>query len=124
LQAVISASQVKDGETAANVYIPTPDASQLIDYYDAHYNRAFKLPKSLIRYSCVVEDSVGVPYCMDERDQVWLTKYNTEQKDEELKLSEDAFEGITWELEKLTDEKQREVGQCLFGQPPPSMRGE
>ncbi len=107
MQAVISAAQVRDAKTAASVYIPTPDASRLVDFYDEMYNRPFKMPKSLICFSSVVEDSIGTLFCADELEQVWLAEYNKDKTHPELTL--DQFEAIMSLLEVMTDAFQREV---------------
>lgn len=110
MQAVISAAQVR--EKSAAVYIPTPDATQLIDFYPQHYNRHFKLPKSLIKFSNLVEDCVGSAYCMDEIDDAWLKDFNSNLMMDEggvEMLNADDFETVISELERLTDAKQKEL---------------
>lgn len=118
LQAVISAAQVRDSK-AASVYIPTPDASRLIDYYDKLYSRPFKMPTNLIRFSNVVEDCIGTAYCMDADDMKWLKSYNAAQTKRRTKenssapaehVSETDFERLLSELEKATDDRRREGG--------------
>ena len=48
MQAVISASQVDGPRT--EVYIPVPDASYEVDYYNDLYKDTFTRPARLIRY--------------------------------------------------------------------------
>ncbi len=86
------------------------------------------MPKSLIRFSSIVEDSIGCPYCLDEKDLSWLAEFNKQlmtaksRKDgssAELQsstttshtpiLSEDYFEQMLDELEKVTEAKRKEV---------------
>jgi enhancer of polycomb-like protein len=111
LQAVISAAQVR--EKSANVYIPIPDATQLIDYYSQLYNRPFRQPKSLIRFSSLVEDSVGTPYCLDEVDDAWLREFSNRMDDGEdgsvETISPDQFEILISELERISEAKQKDV---------------
>ena len=117
MQAVISASQIQlrdsdQSKAAASVYIPTPDASYLIDYYDTFYNRHFKRPRTYIRFSLQVEDCSGPAYCMDDRDVEWLASYNNNNNNNNsssgnIKLSELEFETLISEFERITDVRQK-----------------
>lgn len=74
---MIIAAQVAARETTATAaYIPTPDASQLIDYYEELYSRRFQLPTNLLKFSRTVEEVCGPSYCMDARDVQWLREFN------------------------------------------------
>lgn len=109
MQAVISAAQVR--EKAANVYIPIPDATQLIDYYTQLYNRPFRQPKSLIRFSSIVEDCIGTSYCMDEADDAWLREINSSMDEDGTAqtITPDQFEILFTELERISETKQKDV---------------
>ncbi|KAI9486070.1 MAG: enhancer of polycomb-like-domain-containing protein [Benjaminiella poitrasii] len=106
LQAAISAAQAAV-TTGASVekYIPTPDASRLIesDKFHALYKKKFKEPSTLIRFSSTVEDSIGCPYFMDEEDEEFLKDYNKQYPGEIL--SEDLFEKIIWECESIANQQ-------------------
>ncbi|KAI9487265.1 MAG: enhancer of polycomb-like-domain-containing protein [Benjaminiella poitrasii] len=104
LQAAISAHQAAV-TTGAKIetYIPTPDASSTIDrkQYELFYKKKFKEPSTLIRFSSTVEDTSGCPYVMDDLDETFLNKYNTDH----TTLSEDDFEKIMYQFESITKEK-------------------
>ncbi|TPX51372.1 hypothetical protein SeMB42_g01632 [Synchytrium endobioticum] len=95
------------GAGAAQVYIPTPDASKLLYNYDQLYYRPFHRPKTLIRFSAQLEDCIGCPYNLDEVDDEWLNSYNASIQMENLEsnLSIDAFESLMAVLEKMVAEK-------------------
>jgi len=103
LQAVINAANATTlGAKGKQNYIPTPDAikSKGINY-DELYPRVFSQPATYIRFSSTVEDSIGVPYCMDDEDVDFLAKLNdgkdADGRDREDKLSqcsEDTFEEV------------------------------
>ncbi|CEP11311.1 hypothetical protein [Parasitella parasitica] len=105
LQAAISAAQAAV-TTGASVekYIPTPDASRLIpdNEYQLLYKKNYKEPSTLIRFSSTVEDSIGCPYYMDEKDEEYLEAYNKEHPSEVL--SEDLFEQIMWDIESIASQ--------------------
>jgi hypothetical protein len=48
-----------------------------------------------------VEDTSGCPYCMDEADEDFLNKFNTDH----TTLSEDDFEKIMYQIESITKDK-------------------
>ncbi|OAD02739.1 hypothetical protein MUCCIDRAFT_162357 [Mucor lusitanicus CBS 277.49] len=104
LQAAISAHQAAV-TTGAKIesYIPIPDASKEIDHkeYEALYKKKYKEPSTLIRFSSTVEDTSGCPYVMDELDESFLNKYNTDH----TTLSEDDFEKIMYQFESITKDK-------------------
>jgi enhancer of polycomb-like protein len=63
--------------TADAAYIPTPDATGIIDNYDALYPMSvFVEPSTYIRFSDTVEDVTGAPYTMDEEDRAFLEHLN------------------------------------------------
>jgi len=63
-------------------HIPIPDAAGLVDpaTYEALYAHSkIFLPSSYIRFSDTVEDTLGgVLYTMDEEDETWLNRFNSE----------------------------------------------
>ncbi|KAH9457122.1 hypothetical protein MJO29_011115 [Puccinia striiformis f. sp. tritici] len=63
-------------------HIPIPDAAGLVDpaTYEALYAHSkIFLPSSYIRFSDTVEDTLGgVLYTMDEEDEEWLNRFNSE----------------------------------------------
>lgn len=65
------------------------------------YKKKYKEPSTLIRFSSTVEDTIGCPYFMDEIDEEFLNKYNTNH----TTLSEDDFEKIMYEFESTIKEK-------------------
>ncbi|ORZ24141.1 enhancer of polycomb-like-domain-containing protein [Absidia repens] len=103
LQAAISAAQaaVTTGVTV-NTYIPTPDASSVIDpkEFSKMYKKKYKEPSTLIRFSSTVEDTTGCPYVMDEEDDTYYKKHRGQ-----LSLSEDEFEKLMWEFETITNQQ-------------------
>ncbi|KAI8089418.1 enhancer of polycomb-like-domain-containing protein [Halteromyces radiatus] len=103
LQAAISAAQaaVTTGATV-QTYIPTPDASNVIDAkeFSKLYKKKYKEPSTLIRFSSTVEDTTGCPYVMDEDDDVYYKKHKNS-----LSLSEDDFEKLMWEFESITNQQ-------------------
>ena len=95
LQAALIASQ---NNSFGTVVIPTPDASKLWANYESFYSEDYVLPKSLIRFSAVIEDSRGIPFDLDEEDLEFLEKW---QQDADAAVSQDLFEELLWTLEKL-----------------------
>lgn len=65
------------------------------------YKKKYKEPSTLIRFSSTVEDTCGCPYVMDELDETFLNKYNSEH----TTLSEDDFEKIMYQFESITKDK-------------------
>ena len=102
LQAALIASQ---NNTLGTVVIPTPDASKVWPNYSSFYSGDYSLPKSLIRFSALIEDSRGVPYDLDEKDLEFLGKW---QENADTAISEELFEELLWSLEKLGDERGTE----------------
>ncbi|KAJ2814501.1 Enhancer of polycomb-like protein 1, partial [Coemansia furcata] len=105
LQAAISATHAAaTGEAPSKqVYIPTPDASKVIDAYDELYLKNFACPTSLIRSSETVEECCAPLYCMDDEDAEWLAAFNARRaKAEQPAMSEDQFELGMDQLETLT----------------------
>jgi enhancer of polycomb-like protein len=69
--------------------------------YDELYPKAFTQPSTNIRFSSTVEDSIGVPYCMNDDDVEFLAKLNDgkdanghSRKDKLGHCSEDMFEEV------------------------------
>ncbi|KAJ9064950.1 Enhancer of polycomb-like protein 1 [Entomophthora muscae] len=98
LQIAILASQAAyTGGNVTSKYIPTPDASKIIEDYNTLYPADFKQPSALISYDDIYEDSIGTTYCLDEVDQELLRSVN----DPALKkLRETRFEEIMSLLEE------------------------
>lgn len=89
LQAVISASAAallrSTRATGADLsvtkpaiaHIPTPDATGVVSNYSQFYkSNAYVDPHSYIRFGDTVEETMGIPYTMDEDDADWLEDYN------------------------------------------------
>lgn len=97
-----SASTAALGEKTQQSFIPTPDAVKAKGCdYDKLYPKVFSSPATYIRFSSTVEESVGVPYCMDDQDVAVLAKLNegkdvsgNSRKDKLSNCSEDAFEEV------------------------------
>ncbi|CCE80526.1 Piso0_003645 [Millerozyma farinosa CBS 7064] len=133
LQQVINAAQKallgsktqdknKKEQAEKAIYIPTPDASRVWPEAYKYYNDfSFKEPESYIKFSATVEDTVGVEYNMDEADEEFLQKLNTQFKekhktkeeskrnaghDDIAECSELEFELVCDKLEKIIEEKQ------------------
>ncbi|QDS70041.1 hypothetical protein FKW77_003995 [Venturia effusa] len=104
LQAVISAAQA-GGVSAANLFIPTPEAITSDAQYERLYPRQFQQPSTYIRFSSTVEDCVGCPYCMTHEDTVFLKQYNAKQRKNQ-QCSEDLFEEVMHFFEKCSATKQ------------------
>ena len=83
-------------------YIPTPDATKAKGVkYDDLYPKVFSQPSTYIRFSSTVEDSIGVPYCMNDDDVEVLARLNDgkdvngqPRKDKLNQCSEDTFEEV------------------------------
>lgn len=73
MQAAINASLSKGSQP---VYIPTPDASHIIDDYDSFYSPTFTLSKTPISVKegnlSEFTSPAGVWYCLDEADASWI----------------------------------------------------
>jgi hypothetical protein len=100
LQAAISAAHVMGNATT--IYIPTPDASKEVPDYDDLYPNNFKMPKSLIRTTEMLEHTMPMIYDMNEDDETWLTQYNATAT---RKMTEEQLELFIDQLEKLTKAK-------------------
>jgi enhancer of polycomb-like protein len=94
------------------VVIPTPDASRLFPDHEKYYKPGiFSQPKTLIKFSAPLEECNGVPYCLDEKDDVFLVQYRSKCEKGENGLSEqcfiddDLFESIMYTFERLGAEK-------------------
>lgn len=139
LQQVINAAQrvllgatkdeSKEDAKASSVYIPTPDASRIWPDASKYYNdQVFLEPESFIKFSATVEDTLGVEYNMDEKDEEFfnnvllklypkLLKSNDKKKsetpavndmtlDDNRPCTELEFETICDKFEKTIEEKQ------------------
>ncbi|OUM59365.1 hypothetical protein PIROE2DRAFT_15115 [Piromyces sp. E2] len=99
----------QSGVAHHTTFIPTPDASRLINNYSDFYNKPFHQPKSLIRHSIPMEEAIGCLYNMDEQDDIFFAEYMKELKEgkikEEAKINEDQFEEVMYALENLTNQK-------------------
>lgn len=101
-QVIHSASTAALGEKTQQSFIPTPDAVKAKGVeYDKLYPKKFTSPSTYIRFSSTVEESVGVPYCMDDQDVAILAKLNegkdvngNSRKDKLSNCSEDTFEEV------------------------------
>ncbi|KAJ2482625.1 Enhancer of polycomb-like protein 1 [Coemansia sp. RSA 2131] len=96
LQAVISAAQAAatGSGPSKQMYIPTPDASRVVDGYDERYPATFTCPTSLIRSSETVEESCAPTYCMDDEDAQWVEQSGS--------MTAAEFETAMEQLETLT----------------------
>jgi len=68
---------------ALNYHIPTPDATGVIQeaaYATLYKANVYHEPHGFIRFSDTVEEASGgmggLGYCMDDRDEEWLTAFN------------------------------------------------
>ncbi|KAB8416336.1 hypothetical protein FH972_024856 [Carpinus fangiana] len=107
LQAVINAARAAAtaGANAAQVSIPTPDAVASSISYDKLYPPHFRQPHTYIRFSSTVEDSTGVPYCMNAEDDIFLKAFNTKRQPVQ-QCSEDEFEQLMSSYEETTAARQ------------------
>lgn len=100
LQAVLNAQSAM---SAPDVYIPTPSASIRWPEYDKYYRKGWVESSSYIRMSATVEDAAGCPYNMDERDDAFLQKMNSNVSE---KCTEDEFEMIAYFFETVVERQQ------------------
>ena len=106
LQAALSASQAAAiGGKVAQIYIPTPDATQSSIQYDKLYPLVFSQPATYIRFSSTVEDCTGCPYDLDEKDEDYLKSLN-KSKNASTRCSEDQFEEVMNCFEETAQMKQ------------------
>ncbi|KAG5513174.1 hypothetical protein PMAC_001544 [Pneumocystis sp. 'macacae'] len=92
--------------SSKQVYIPTPDASKIVDDYEKLYKKTFIEPSTFIRFSTTVEDCEGCSYSMNEEDSDWLLKFNANKRSKDNYCSEDVFELIMNQFELFANEKQ------------------
>lgn len=102
MQVALSSNQA--GVAATSVFIPTPDASTLIQDYSLFYSPTFHPPKSYISFSSVLDDVIGCPYNMDADDDKWLSKQKADQLLPDY-FTDDLYEVIIWTMERLANEK-------------------
>lgn len=85
LQAALSSSQIETSKSTVEggkpaYHIPTPKATLVLsaEQYEQEYpHNAYSDPVTYVRFSEVLEDlGRGVPYCLDDEDQLWLDKHN------------------------------------------------
>ncbi|KAF7846306.1 hypothetical protein BT93_L4637 [Corymbia citriodora subsp. variegata] len=105
LQQAIKASQ-KANEKVKDAYIPTPPTLSSDIQYDVLYPFGWQQPATYIRSSATVEDSAGVPYCMDEEDEVGLLLINKSLPSDLEQLDEDRFEAVMNHFEETAQAKQ------------------
>ncbi|KAI8913284.1 enhancer of polycomb-like-domain-containing protein [Gorgonomyces haynaldii] len=93
LQAALVANTTK-----TEVVIPTPDASQLVKQqdYETLYLPNFNQPKTLIRFSSMVEDVIGTDFNADEQMEQWISEQTED-------LTPDEFENVMNLLEACGD---------------------
>lgn len=102
------------GEKTQQSFIPTPDATKAKGIeYDKLYPKVFSSPATYIRFSSTVEESIGVPYCMDDEDVAFRAKLNSgkdkdgnNRKDKLSNCSEDAFEEVMSFFEETSSRLQ------------------
>lgn len=102
------------GEKTQQSFIPTPDATKAKGVeYDKLYPKVFSSPATYIRFSSTVEESVGVPYCMDDQDVAVRAKLNegkdfngNNRKDKLGNCSEDTFEEVMSFFEEASSRLQ------------------
>jgi hypothetical protein len=82
--------------------IPTPDASTLIDLpnYEQYYSPTFHLPKTLIKFSTLVEEVIGCLYNMSEEDYQWF-----ETLDPTWQVSAEECENAIYTLDLIGSDK-------------------
>lgn len=109
MQAVISAAQAAaqgaTGGKIAQLYIPTPEATQSHLVYDELYPKRFTQPATYIRFSSTVEDTSGCPYNMTSDDVAFLKAYN-QKRTKGPHCSEDDFEEVMNFFEETAQTKQ------------------
>ena len=93
------------GGKVVQVFIPTPDASKVVEDYDKLYPKKFSQPYSYIRFSSTVEDTSGCLYSMGEDDEAFLKTLDPVKK-----YDEDGFERIMQFLEVAALHKQPYLG--------------
>ena len=101
-QAIKAAAGVK----AKDAYIPTPPTIASNVQYDVLYPRRFQQPATYIRSSSTVEDCAGIPYCMDEEDDVSFKQINATLPKGVPECSEDLFEEVMNFFEETAQNKQ------------------
>lgn len=117
-------SDNKSVKTEEKTYIPTPSTQQNWDEFNSFYHGQFIQPKNYIKFSATVEDCCGTTYNMDEKDELFLNKFNSESngasddksKDnskltednskDNSKLTEDEFELLCASFEHAIKERQ------------------
>jgi len=95
-------------------YIPTPDASKVVDDYVDFYDQTWKQPKSFIRFSLQIDECIGCRYNVDTMDLEWMEKAKKKDdfpKDHEFR--EDELEAVIANLERLANEKMMGVSPTL-----------
>ncbi|RMD44481.1 hypothetical protein DV735_g653, partial [Chaetothyriales sp. CBS 134920] len=107
LQQAIRASQAqKQDAKLQDAYIPTPPSIVSDIKYDALYPKGFQQPATYIRSSATVEDCAGIPYCMDEEDELALKLINKDLANGHPPVTEDQFEEVMNFLEDTSATRQ------------------
>ena len=106
MQAALSASQAAAiGGKVAQIFIPTPDATQSTIQYGKLYPLTFSQPATYIRFSSTVEDCTGCPYDIDDRDDEFLKLMN-KAKTVSAQCSEGELEEVMNCFEETAQMKQ------------------
>ncbi|CAL9728231.1 enhancer of polycomb-like protein 1 [Monosporozyma unispora] len=85
----------KDVKTEEKTYIPTPSTQPNWSEFNSFYQGTFIQPKNYIKFSATVEDCCGTTYNMDEQDEEFLNKFNSDlEKNQKIDKSEDESEEI------------------------------
>ncbi|RMZ81586.1 hypothetical protein DV737_g2515, partial [Chaetothyriales sp. CBS 132003] len=107
LQQAIKASQAqKQDAKLQDAYIPTPPSIASEVKYDALHPKGFQQPATYIRSSATVEDCAGIPYCMDEEDELALKVINKHVANGQQPVSEDQFEEVMNFFEETSATRQ------------------
>lgn len=97
----------KNVKTEEKTYIPTPSTQQNWEEFNSFYHGQFIQPKNYIKFSATVEDCCGTTYNMDEKDEEFLNKFNSESSnDDKSALTEDEFELLCAAFEHAIKERQ------------------
>lgn len=97
------------------VVIPTPDASGLADVpnYEKYYTPTFKLPKSFIKFSQMVEEVIGCLYNVNDDDLEFIktleASVDVDQEDDDVEMKDQEDSEVNDEGE--SDTKDLEVSE-------------
>jgi enhancer of polycomb-like protein len=73
LQVALNSNYIGNQHNSA-VFIPTPDATRKYQEFTRYYTADFYPPTSYIKFSDQLEDCIGCPYNMDEKDDLFYSK--------------------------------------------------